>query len=139
MELDPAADWPEVIAGYWRHMTKVRAAWPGELEDESDFWAWEAVDAVWARGVPQAIDELVQLADAVPDRDLLDYLAGGPLEDLVQLWDDEYNDDIVAAAERSPNFRTALSFVHPTPNALVLWERLGFSPSDLRRNAGGDL
>lgn len=115
----------EVIAGYWRHMARAQAAWPDQPDDETDFWAWEAVDSVFTEGVPAAIEELVQLADAVPDPTLLNYLGGGPLEDLVQFWGAEYEDEIVAAARRSSNFAAALRTVYPTPNALVLWGRIG--------------
>jgi hypothetical protein len=107
--------WPEVIEAYWRHMERARAALPGRNTDMTDFWAWQAVDSVWAGGVPEAIDKLVQLADGVPHTELLNYLGGGPLEDLVQLWGGEYEAETVAAAERSPNFAAALRILYPTP------------------------
>lgn len=117
--------WPEVIAGYWRHAARSHDAWPKRHSDLTDFWAWEAVDSVWVDGVPQAIGKLVQLADAAPDPELLNYFGAGPIEDLVQFWGGEYEEEIVTAARRSPNFAQALQAVYPTPNALLLWERLG--------------
>jgi hypothetical protein len=125
MDRTASPSWSEVIAGYWRHMARAQAAWPQQRDDETDFWAWEAVDSVFSEGAPAAIEKLVQLADVVPDRALLNYLGGGPLEDLVQFWGAEYEEEIVAAARRSSNFAAALRTVHPTPNALVLWERIG--------------
>jgi hypothetical protein len=115
--------WPEVIAGYWRHMARAQAAPPDRHDALSDFWAWAAVDSLFSEGVPEAIDKLVQLADAVADPELLKYLGGGPLEDLVQLWS-EYEDEIVAAARRSSNFAAALRTVYPTPMVLVLCDRI---------------
>lgn len=116
--------WQQVIDGYWRHMAR-SAAGRKTLEPDEDFWAWEAVESVWADGVPNAIEKLIELADAVPDPTLLVYLGGGQVEDLVTLWNDEYNDQIVDGARRSANFSGALKSVYPTPNALVIWERLG--------------
>ena len=116
--------WPEVIHAYWRHMARSRSALPRRNEDLSDFWAWEAVESVWAGGVPDALDKLVQLADGALSTDLLNYLGGGPLEDLVQLWPGEYEAEILAAAERSPNFAAALRTVYASPYALLLWDRL---------------
>jgi hypothetical protein len=92
--------------------------------DDADFWAWEAVDSVFSVGIPEAIDKLVELADAVPDPELLMYLGGGPLEDLVTWWSGDFEEEIVAAAERSANFAAALWTVYPTPAALVLWDRV---------------
>jgi len=125
MDDTASPSWPEVIDGYWRHMARAKAAGPHQRDDETDFWAWEAVDSVFTAGVPAAIEDLVQLADAVPDPTLLNYLGGGPLEDLVEFWGAEYEDEIVAAARRSSNFAAALRTVYPTPNALVLWDRIG--------------
>src|SRR6202043_531520 len=107
--------WPEVIAGYWRHMAGSREALSDQDDASSDFWAWEAVDSLFSEGVPEAISKLVQLADAVPDPQLLMYLGGGPVEDLVQFWGGEYENEIVAAARRSSNFAAALRTVYPTP------------------------
>lgn len=119
MDRTASPTWPEVIAGYWRYMARP------QRDDETEFWAWEAVDSVFTEGVPAAIEDLVQLADAVPDPGLLKYLGGGPLEDLVQFWGAEYEDEIVAAARRSSNFAAALRTVYRTPNAFVLWDRIG--------------
>jgi hypothetical protein len=131
MESHASATWPEVIAGYWRHMARAQAAWPRQRDDETDFWAWEAVqDSLFSEGVQEAIDRLVQFADAVPDPELLKYLGGGPVEDLVQFWGAEQQDEIVAAARRSSNFAAALRTVHPTPMALALWDRI--PPADQR-------
>jgi hypothetical protein len=125
MDRRASPTWHEVIAGYWRHMARAKAASPRQRDDESDFWAWEAVhDSLFSDGVQEAIDRLVQFADAVPDPELLKYLGGGPVEDLVQFWGGEQQDEIVAAALRSPNFAAALRTVHPTPMALVLWDRI---------------
>ncbi len=90
----------------------------------TDFWAWEAVDSVWVGGVAEAIEKLVQLADAAPATELLVYLGGGPLEDLVQLWGGDHAAEILSAAKRSANFASALRFVYPTGHALLLWDRL---------------
>jgi hypothetical protein len=105
-------------------MARGHARQPGGNDDVTDFWAWEAVDSLWTEGVPEAIDKLVQLADAVPDPELLGYLGGGPLEDLVQFWGGDYEEEIVLAARRSSNFAAALQTVYPTPYALVLWDRI---------------
>jgi hypothetical protein len=117
-----------VIDAYWRHAAR-SCAGRKTIRPDEDFWAWEAVDSVWTDGVAAAIEKLIELADAVPDPDLLVYLGGGPLEDLVSLWGDEFNDQIVDAAHRSANFLEALRNVYPTPNALVLWEHLGIQHS----------
>lgn len=109
-------------------MARAQAARPNRNDDLTDFWAWEAVDSVWTEGVPEAIDKLVQLADAVPDPELLCYLGGGPLEDLVQLWGGDYEEEILVAARRSSSFAAALRTVYPTPYALVLWDRI--APAD---------
>ena len=124
MEHSVSHTWPEVMAGYWRHMARAQAAVIDRDVALADFWAWEAVDLLFSEGVPEAIEKLVELADAVPDRGLLNYLGGGPLEDLVQFWGGEYEDEIVAAARRSSNFALALRTVSPTPMALVLWDRI---------------
>jgi len=121
--------WPVIIEAYWRHMARARAAPPGQSPDMSDFWAWEAVESVWAGGVPEALVKLAQLAEGAPSADLLTYLGGGPLDDLVQLWPGEYEAEILAAAERSPNFATAMRTVYPSPYALQLWDRLDASAS----------
>jgi hypothetical protein len=124
MDRPASPTWPEVIAGYWRHMARPRGALSDQHYASSDFWAWEAVDSLFSEGVPEAIDKLVQLADAVPDPQLLVYLGGGPLEDLVQFWGREYEHEIVAATRRSLNFAAALRTVYPSPMALVLWDRI---------------
>lgn len=117
----PGPSWPDVMAGYWRHMGRVQAALPNTNDNLRDFWAREAVDSLFAVGIPEAIDKFVQFADTVPDPELLGYLGGGPLEDLVQFWGDENEDEILTAAKRSSNFAAALRIVDPTQSALVLW------------------
>ena len=126
----PDPTWPEVIVGYWRYMAlaRDRLRLPDQ-QDLTDIWAWEAVDSLFAEGVPAAIDKFVQLAEAVPDPELLTYLGGGPLEDLVTLWNGDYEDAIVAAARRSSNFVAALRAVYPTPPALALWARIASDAS----------
>ena len=123
--MDPAPrPWSDVIAVYWRRMARAHAAWPHLSDDMTDFWAWEAVDSVWTEGVPQAIDKLVELADAAPNPQLLIYLGGGPLEDLVEFWGTDCEDEIVAAARRSTNFAAALRNVYSSETAVALWDRI---------------
>lgn len=121
----PERPWPDAIPGYWRHATRCHNAWPKRNSDFTNFWVWEAVESIWVGGIPEAIDRLVQLADAAPEPELLAYFGTGPIEDLVQFGGGEYEDEIISAARRSPNFAVALRAVYPTPNALLLWDRLG--------------
>jgi hypothetical protein len=60
----------------------------------------------------------------------LTYLGGGPLEDLVTWWSRDFEEEIVAVAERSANFAAALRTVYPTPPALVLWDRIARPSTD---------
>ena len=72
---------------------------------------------MFSEGVPAAIEKLVQLADAVPDHALLNYLGGGPFGGPGPVLGRGV-EEIVAAARRSSNFAAALRTVRPTPNAL---------------------
>ena len=98
-------DIPQLVEGYLRH-AKTRA--------DADFWAYDAVCEI-VRGpgsTPEDAWDLVQaiVARVAPgDEALIEYVAAGPVEDLVIAHGATLVDRIEAEAAANPHFRAHLA------------------------------
>lgn len=75
---------------------------------EALFEAWEKVDGLVCRGNPdEAVELVLALVRRTPD-DLIDYVAAGPVEDVLSYHGPQVVDRIVAEAHENPMMRSAL-------------------------------
>jgi len=95
-------------------------------KSEDDFWAWEEVNRrVRSNDFDTAWEITMLLLQKAPD-DALDYVAAGPLEDVVDGYGDRALDRVGKLFENEPRLQLALSGIWQFPESPVLrrWQGL---------------
>lgn len=109
----------EVVAGWWRYHQMTGGNRQERLASDEWYWAWEEVSSMVEKHPVDAIEVLVELAEAAPSSAELGAVGAGPIEDLIY-WHHAVLgspggrplvEALGEASRRSPSFRQALGSV----------------------------
>jgi len=99
------------MESYARFETLVEAYLRSRAQREEDFWAWQEVRRRIETDLAQGWEVTLALLEKASNDDELDYVAAGPLEDLIDMYGDRALDLIEPVADGDKRVQFALSRV----------------------------